>query len=77
MANESASSPHRFASLALQKRTALKTFLSAVMGLLSVLVFGLAVLRKNVLWLWIGFICALVAGIFVQMLINREPGAPS
>jgi hypothetical protein len=42
------------------------------MGLLSVLVFGLAAERRNVLWLWIGFICALVAGFFVQLLINRE-----
>lgn len=52
--------------------TKLKTFLTAVMGLLSILVFGLGCERRNVLWLWIGFICALVSGIFVQILIDRE-----
>lgn len=50
----------------------LKAFLTAVMGLLSILVFGLACLRRSVLWLWIGFFCALISGIFVQLLINRE-----
>jgi len=42
------------------------------MGLLSVLVFGLAAQRRNVLWLWIGFICAQISGFFVQLLVNRE-----
>ncbi len=55
----------------------LKALLTAVMGLLSILVFGLAAQRRNVLWLWIGFICALVAGFFVQLLINREKKDPS
>jgi 4-hydroxybenzoate polyprenyltransferase len=50
----------------------LKAFLTAVMGLLSILVFGLGCLRRSVLWLWIGFICALISGIFVQLLIDRE-----
>jgi preprotein translocase subunit SecF len=50
----------------------LKTFLTSVMGLLSLLVFGLGCIRRNVLWLWIGFICALVSGIFVQLLIDRK-----
>jgi preprotein translocase subunit SecF len=50
----------------------LKTFLTSVMGLLSLLVFGLGCIRRNVLWLWIGFICALVSGIFVQLLIDRN-----
>jgi len=42
------------------------------MGLLSILVFGLAALERNVLWLWIAFLCALASGFFVQLLINRE-----
>ena len=49
-----------------------KTFLTALMSLLSILVFGLGLERKSVLWLWIGFICALVSGIFVQLLIDRK-----
>lgn len=50
----------------------LKAFLIAVMALSSVLVFGLGLERKNVLWLWIGFICSLVSGVFVQMFIDRR-----
>lgn len=50
----------------------LKALLTSVMALLSVLVFGLACDQKNILWLWIGFICALVSGIFVQMFIDRK-----
>ncbi len=50
----------------------LKAFLTSVMALLSLLVFGLACNRKNSLWLWIGFICALVSGIFVQLFIDRK-----
>lgn len=73
MANESPSSSGSPAASPTRKFGAnLRTFLTAVMGLLSVLVFGLAAERRNVLWLWIGFICALVAGFFVQLLINRE-----
>ncbi len=49
----------------------LKTFLTAAMSLLSILVFGLASVRRNVLWLWIGFLCCLVSGVFVQLFINR------
>jgi hypothetical protein len=52
--------------------TILKAFLTAVMGLLSVLVFGLGLEHESVLWLWMGFICALVSGIFVQILLNRR-----
>jgi hypothetical protein len=49
----------------------LKSFLTAVMSLLSILVFGLGGARRNVFWLWIGFICCLVSGVFVQLFINR------
>lgn len=59
--------------LALPPRIAnrLKAFFTAIMGLLSVLVFGLGCEQRNVLWLWIGFVCALISGIFLQLLINR------
>jgi hypothetical protein len=50
----------------------LKAFLTAVMGLLSVLVFGLALWQNNVLWLWLGFICSLISGIFLQLFIDRK-----
>ena len=46
------------------------------MGLLSILVFGLSLEYRNVLWLWIGFVCALISGIFVQLLINRNKTLP-
>ncbi len=49
----------------------LKAFLTTVMSLLSVFLLGLASVRRNVLWLWIGFICALISGVFVQLFINR------
>jgi len=52
--------------------SALKAFLIAIMFLLSILVFGLSLEYKSVLGLWIGFICALVSGIFVQCLINHN-----
>lgn len=42
------------------------------MGLLSLLVFGLGLERRSVLWLWIGFVCALISGVFLQLLINRR-----
>jgi hypothetical protein len=48
----------------------LKAFLTAIMGLLSILVFGLSLECRSVLWLGIGFVCALISGIFVQILIN-------
>jgi hypothetical protein len=50
----------------------LKAFLITIMGLLSIFVFGLAIEYKSVIWLGIGFICALIAGFFVQCLINRS-----
>lgn len=49
-----------------------KAFLTGIMFLLSILVFGLSLEYKSVLWLWIGFVCALVSGFFVQCLINRN-----
>ena len=50
---------------------ALKAFLTAMMGILTILVFGLGLERQDATWLWIAFVCALVSGIFVQLLINR------
>lgn len=50
----------------------LRTFLVAVMALLSVFVFGLGLERRNALWLWIGFICSLISGVFVQLLMDRK-----
>ncbi len=58
-----------------QSRIGLMAFLTTVMSLLSLLVFGLGWDRGNVFWTWIGFICALVAGIFVQLFINRRERA--
>jgi hypothetical protein len=49
----------------------LKTFLTAVMSLLSVLVVLLGGVRRDALWLWIGFGCCLVSGVFVQLFIDR------
>ena len=50
----------------------IKAFLTTVMGLLSLLVFGLALAGKSTLWLWISFACALISGIFVQILLQRR-----
>jgi hypothetical protein len=50
----------------------LRTFLTSSMGLLTVLVFGLACVRRNVFWLWIAFLCALVSGLFIQLLLQRR-----
>jgi hypothetical protein len=49
----------------------LKAFLTTVMSLLSVLVTGLGGIERDVLWLWIGFICCLISGVFIQLFINR------
>jgi hypothetical protein len=51
-----------------------KAFLTTVMSLLSVLVLGLAGMQRDVLWLWIGFVCTLISGVFVQLFINRRKG---
>jgi len=50
--------------------TQLKTFLTAVMSLLSVLVLALGGWQRNVFWLWIGFVSALISGVFIQLFIN-------
>jgi hypothetical protein len=50
----------------------LKPFLATVMGLLSVLVFFLGMLQGSVLWLFIAFICSLISGVFIQLLIVRN-----
>ena len=49
----------------------LKTFLTTVMSLLSILVVLLGAIHKNALWLWVGFVCCLVSGVFIQLFINR------
>jgi hypothetical protein len=49
----------------------LKAFLTTVMSLLSIFVTGLGGIEKDVMWLWIGFICCLVSGVFIQLFINR------
>jgi hypothetical protein len=49
----------------------LKTVLTAVMSLLSLLVVVLGGLQKDVMWLWIGFVCCLISGIFIQLFLNR------
>jgi hypothetical protein len=50
----------------------LKGFLTTVMALLSVLVLGLGFQSRNTLWLWIGFLCALISGIFVQLFVSHR-----
>jgi hypothetical protein len=49
----------------------LKTFLTTVMSLLSLLVVLLGGVEKDALWLWIGFGCCLVSGVFVQLFLSR------
>ena len=50
----------------------LRAFLTTVMSLLSILVFGLGFIQQNVLWSWVGFVCSVVSGVFVQLFINRK-----
>lgn len=50
----------------------LKAFLTTLMALLSLLVFGLGYERRDMLWMWVGFICVLVSGVFVQLFIDRQ-----
>jgi len=50
----------------------LRTFLTTVMALLSVFVLGLGLERRNAFWLWIGFVCSLISGVFVQLLMERK-----
>jgi ABC-type multidrug transport system permease subunit len=50
----------------------LKAFLTTVMSLLTLLVFGLGLGQGNVLWMWIAFLCALVSGVFIQLFISRR-----
>lgn len=40
------------------------------MSLLSVLVLALGGWQRNVFWLWIGFVSALISGVFIQLFIN-------
>jgi len=28
-------------------------------------------MQRDALWLWIGFICCLISGVFIQLFINR------
>jgi preprotein translocase subunit SecF len=52
-------------------RKTVRTFLTTVMSLLSILVVLLGAMEKDALWLWIGFGCCLVSGVFVQLFISR------
>jgi ABC-type multidrug transport system permease subunit len=47
----------------------LGTVLTALMSLLTILVFGLALDQRDPVWLWVAFVSALIAGFFVQVLI--------
>jgi len=49
----------------------LKTVLTTVMSLLSLLVVLLGGMQRDVLWLWIGFVCCLISGVFIQLFITR------
>jgi hypothetical protein len=42
-----------------------------VMSLLSVLVVLLGGVWRDALWLWIGFACCLISGVFIQLFIDR------
>jgi len=66
---------HATEAVSSHRSASLKAFLTVIMGLLSILVFGLSLEYKSILWLWIGFICALIAGFFVQCLINHNRAA--
>jgi hypothetical protein len=52
----------------------LKAFLTATMSLLAIFVFLLASIERSVLWLWIAFGCAAIAGVFVQLLLQSRKG---
>lgn len=49
----------------------LKTVLTTVMSVLSLLVVLLGGMQKDVLWLWIGFVCCLISGVFIQLFITH------
>jgi hypothetical protein len=49
----------------------LKTVLTTMMSLLSLLVVLLGGMQKDVLWLWIGFVCCLISGVFIQLFISH------
>ncbi len=49
----------------------LKAVLTTTMSLLSILVIGLGAMQRDAVWLWIGFGCCLISGVFIQLAINR------
>jgi preprotein translocase subunit SecF len=51
---------------------ALRAFLTTVMCLLSLLVLFLGLIVHSAFWLWVGFVCALISGIFLQLFISRR-----
>jgi hypothetical protein len=57
---------------AIGDRVEMRAFLTTVMSLLSLFVFWLGWMRSDVLWSWMGFICSLISGVFVQMFIDRR-----
>ena len=50
----------------------LRAFLTTVMSLLSIVLFFLASIQKNMFWLWISFVCAMISGVFVQLFLERK-----
>jgi len=49
----------------------LKTVLTTMMSVLSLLVVLLGGMQRDVVWLWIGFVCCLISGVFIQLFITR------
>lgn len=67
-----ASRPSSEAARSVDRGMKLKAFLTTAMSLLSIFVFGLGCMRNDVLWSWMGFTCALISGVFVQMFLDRR-----
>jgi preprotein translocase subunit SecF len=49
----------------------IRTILTTTMSVLSILVFGLGAMQRDAVWLWIGFGCCLISGVFIQLFINH------
>lgn len=63
---------HSTHAISRRPAAAARVFLTAVMCLLSLLVMFLGLIDQSALWLWVGFVCALISGIFLQLLISRR-----
>jgi len=64
-------SSHKIPSTAQDWGLRLKTVLTTLMSLLSLLVVLLGGMQRDVLWLWIGFVCCLISGVFIQLFISH------